>query len=258
MIDEVKPGDLALIFFDERRKFLVEIREGCELHTDKGYVRLGELIGLKYGSSHKTSLGVEFRVLKPTLMDLVLKVPRKTQIIYPKDSGFILLLSGVGPGSRVVEAGTGSGALTMVLAYHVRPNGKVYSYEVNREYLDSARRVLERAGLIGYVELKRKDVRKGIDEVDVDSVILDMPDPWNVLEPAHKSLRSSGTLIAFVPTTNQVEKLANAMREHGGYMEPEAYEIMLRQYKTRRGEIRPYTWMVGHTGYIVFTRKVES
>ena len=246
-MEVVKEGDLVLLYLDERRQFIVNVVKGKELHTDKGYIILDDVIGIPYGSSIRTSLGHKVYVLKPLIHDIVLRIPRKTQIIYPKDSSFIILLAGIGPGSRVVEAGTGSGALTITLAYYVRPSGKVYSYDINPEYVESARRNLERVGLIDYVELKVKDIREGIEERNVDSVVLDMPDPWNAINSVYEALRPSGTFIAFVPTTNQIEKLSKAIRDHGGFMEPQAYEIINRPYKTIAGEIRPHTWIVGHT-----------
>lgn len=258
MRNSIGYGDLVLIVFDEKRKYLLRVEESKEFHTDKGFFKLKDLIGLNYGSKYKTNLGFEFRILKPTLPEIILKVPRKTQIIYPKDSGFILLLSSIGPGSRVVEAGSGSGALTLVLAYYVKPGGKVYSYEINEERLKSVDKLLRRLGLREYVELKMRDVRESIEEKNIDSVILDLADPWNVLDPAYEALKPSGTLIAFIPTINQLEKMAYAVLDHGGYVEPKAYELMLREYKVKRGEIRPHTWAVGHTGYILFTRKVEK
>lgn len=254
MPNHIKFGDLVLVVFDEKRKYLLRV-EPKEFHTDRGFFKVEELVGLKYGSKHKTNLGYEFRVWKPVLPEVITKIPRKTQIIYPKDSSFILLLSSVGPGSRVVEAGSGSGALTIVLAYYVKPDGKVYSYEIVEERLKDVRKLLEKLGLNDYVELRNKDVREGIDEREVDSVILDLADPWNVLEPAYRALKPSGTLICFVPTVNQLEKLSTSIIEHGGFEDPKAYEMLLREYKLKKGEVRPHTWIVGHTGYIVFTRK---
>jgi len=179
---------------------------------------------------------------------------RGTQIVYPKDAAYIALHVGIGPGSRVVEAGTGSGALTAVLAHFVKPTGRVYTYEVRREFLEIAKRNLKRAGLDEYVEFKLKDIRKGIDEQDLDAVVLDMPDPWNVAPLAYEALSSGGAIACFVPTVNQMEKVAAALAKTG-FIKIDAVELLERHYKAVLGETRPLSMMIGHTGFIIIGKK---
>ncbi len=253
----VEEGSLCLIYFVERRKDIVRASRGAELHTDKGAIRLEDLIGIPYGSTCRTSIGIRYFVLKPLLVDIVLYgFKRRTQIIYPKDLASIILFSGISSGSIVVEAGTGSGVLTAFLAYLVRPEGKVYSYDISEVNIKVAKRNLELAGLLPYVTLKIKDIREGIDECDVDAVFLDMPDPWNALEASYNSLKSSGILVAFMPTIVQVGKIIKALYEHGGFIKPTIFETLLREYKPSVDELRPRTRMIGHTGYILVTRKI--
>ncbi len=251
----IKRGDYVLLYLDPKRKFVVRVEEKGKLETDKGIIRLGEVIGKRYGDSVKTHLGVDFRIIKPNLVDIVYNsFERRTQVMYPKDIGYVILITGIGPGSKVVEAGTGSGFLTAFLASYVRPNGHVYSYEVRKDFLELARSNLEKVGLLNYVTLKLKDITEGIDESDVDAVVLDMPTPWKVVLHAFNSLRSGGTFVAFMPTINQVEKTVAELRRNK-FVEITALEILLRSYKVVIGETRPETLMIAHTGYIVHARK---
>lgn len=250
----IREGDQILLYLDSRRSFIVKAADRV-FHTHKGYLRLGELIGKPYGFRVKSSLGAEFTVLRPTLRELVLKRFRRvTQIVYPKDVGLILTYTGIGPGFRVAEAGVGSGALTAFLAYYVRPDGRVYGYEVREEFLRNARRNLARTGLMDYVELKLKDVRQGFDEAELDAVVLDLPTPWEVVSKAYEALRSDGAFVSFSPTINQVEKTVEALRRRG-FVSVEAVECLVRRFKVKTGETRPETIMVAHTGYLVFARK---
>lgn len=250
-------GDYVLLYLDQRRTYLVKVEAGKTFHTHKGFIRLDDLIGGEYGSKITSSLGVDFVVLRPLLRDFIFKSTRKTQIIYPKDIALIILFSGIGPGSRVVEAGTGTGALTTALAHYVRPDGKVYSYEIKGEYLEVAKRNLNRAGMLDFVELKNKDVTNGIDEKDLDAVILDMAAPWEAVSHANKSLKPCGTIVSFSPTVDQVVKTVESLKEHG-FVDIETVECLLRGLQVERGKVRPHTLMTGHTGYITFARKSAS
>jgi tRNA (adenine57-N1/adenine58-N1)-methyltransferase len=247
-------GEYILLYLDQRRTYLVKVEPGKTFHTHKGFIKLDDVIGKEYGSTVASSLGVQFTVLKPLLRDYIMKSVRRTQIMYPKDIALIIMFSGIGPGSRVVEAGTGTGALTTALAHFVRPNGRVYSYEVRSEFLETAEKNLKRAGLMDYVELKNKDVTAGIDEADLDAVILDMAMPWLVIPHAHKALKPCGTLVSFSPTIDQVIKTVEALKENS-FIDMETVECLIRGMQTERGKTRPQTLMTAHTGYITYARK---
>lgn len=253
-MSEIREGDNVLFWMDPRHNYLIRVRS-FDFHTDKGTIRVGEAVGKKFGEWLLTSKGVKVYLLKPVLSDYIMKSERKTQIIYPKDIGLILLHTGIGPGSRVVEVGTGSAALTTALAYYVRPSGRVYTYEIREEFLEIAKRNLQRAGLLDFVEMKLKDAYEGIDERDVDAVTLDVPEPERVIPHAYEALKGSGCLASFSPTIEQVVRTVEALREHG-FADIRSYECLLRRYRVARGMTRPETRMVAHTGYITFARKV--
>jgi tRNA (adenine57-N1/adenine58-N1)-methyltransferase len=207
---------------------MVKAEVGKSFHTHKGIVKFDDLIGKDYGTIVRSTLGVEFVALKPLLRDYIMKSARQTQINYPKDIALIVMFSGVGPGSRVVEAGTGTGALTMSIAFYVKPNGRVYSYEFREEFIETAKKNLARADLTDFVELKHKDITTGIDETDVDSVILDLAIPWLVV--------------------------AESLKECG-FVDVETIECLVRGMQVERGKTRPQTLMTAHTGYVTFARK---
>ncbi|MGQ9538745.1 MAG: tRNA (adenine-N1)-methyltransferase [Candidatus Bathycorpusculaceae bacterium] len=251
---KIMEGEYVLLYLDQRRTYLVKVEAGKTFHTHKGFIKFDDVIGKEYGSTVVSSLKVQFTVLKPLLRDYIMKSVRKTQITYPKDIALIVMFSGIGPGNRVVEAGTGTGALTTALAHYVRPNGRVYSYEVRGEFLETAEKNLKRAGLADFVELKNKDVVAGIDETDVDAVILDMATPWLVAAHAYKALKPCGTLVSFSPTIDQVVKTVEALKEND-FIDVETVECLMRGMQTERGKTRPQTLMTAHTGYITFARK---
>jgi tRNA (adenine57-N1/adenine58-N1)-methyltransferase len=233
---------------------MVKVEVGKTFHTHKGYMKLDELIGEEFGATVKSSLGIEFTALRPALTDYILKSSRKTQITYPKDTALIVMFSGIGAGSRVVESGTGTGALTTALAHYVKPTGKVYSYEIREEFQKVAEKNLRRAGLLEFVELKSKDVTTGIEERDVDAVVLDLATPWWVVPHAHEALKPSGIIVSFSPTIDQVVKMTEALREHD-FICIETVECLMRGMQVERGKTRPHTMMTGHTGYITHARK---
>ncbi len=252
-------GCLALLEIDERRRFVFRVRRGGTTGSDRGVLRHDDIIGLPYGSVVRLSTGVKAYVLKPLLVDLMERFfARRSQVIYPKDQGLILLMAGITPGARVVEVGVGSGFTTAVLASMVGPEGHVYCYEVRADMLETARRNLEAAGLLDRVTLKLRDAREGIEERDVDAVVADIPEPWSILDHVHRALKPSGVYVAFMPSVNQVIKLLRALEEKGyrGFTRPRVLEVLVREYQARSDAFRPKTTMVAHTGYIAFMRKL--
>lgn len=250
----IADGDYILLSLSARHTYMIKAEGGKSFHTHKGFVKFDDLIGREYGSTIQSSSGFEFTALKPLLHDYIMKSARQTQITYPKDISLIVMFSGIGPGSRVVESGTGTGALTTALAHYVQPSGRIYSYEIREEFQKTAEKNLRRAGLIDYVELKNKDVTAGIDEKDVDSVILDLAIPWMVISHAETALKPCGTIVSFSPTIDQVVKTAEALKENG-FVSMETIECLMRGMQVERGKTRPHTMMTGHTGYITFARK---
>lgn len=254
MTELISEGDDVFLFLDRRRTYLVKVEAEKSFHTHKGYIQLGTLIGKEYGTKIDSSMGVTFVALKPNLRDYIFKTNRRTQISYPKDISLIIMYSGIGPGSQIVEAGTGTGALTSAIAHYIRPLGKVYSYEVREEFQKNAKKNLERAELLKYVELKQGDITQTIVEKDLDAVILDMATPWLVIPHAYSALKGSGALVSFSPTIDQVVKVVEALTDYG-FVDIETIETLIRFMQIERGKTRPQTVMTGHTGYLTFARK---
>lgn len=254
MVQTIKEGDDVLLYLNRKRTYLVRVERGKSFHTHKGYVQLEDLIGKEYGTRLKSSMETEFVALRPAIRDHIFKMLRKTQITYPKDIALVVMFSGVGPGSHIVEAGTGTGALTSALAFYVRPTGYVYSYEVRKEFIQTALKNLKRAGLEKYAEIKNRDIIQGIDEKELDAVILDMATPWLVIAHAYSALKGSGSLVSFSPTIDQVVKTTEALEENG-FVAIETIECLIRRMQVARGKTRPETLMTAHTGYITCARK---
>ncbi len=254
MTEIISEGEDILLYLDRKRTYLVRVETEKSFHTHKGYIQLGDLIGKEYGTRIVSSMDIEFVALKPTLRDYIFKTKRRTQISYPKDISLIVMFSGIGPGSRVVEAGTGTGALTTALAHYVKPTGRVYTYEVRPEFRERALKNLERAKVSDCVESKKGDVTEGIDEKDVDAVILDLATPWLVVPHAYTALKGSGVLVSFSPTIDQIVKTVEALTENG-FVDVETVETLMRFMQVARGKTRPQTLMTGHTGYLTFARK---
>ena len=254
MTELIAEGSDVFLYLDRRRTYLVKVEAEKSFHTHKGYIQLGDLIGKEYGSRIASSMDIQFVALKPNLRDHIFKSSRRTQISYPKDIALIIMYSGIGPGSRVVEAGTGTAALTSAIAHYIKPTGRVYTYELRQEFQKNAQKNLERAGLLDYVELKEGDVTEGIEEKDLDAVILDMATPWLVVPHAYTALKGSGALVSFSPTIDQVVKVVEALTDYG-FVCIETVETLIRFMQVARGKTRPQTVMTGHTGYLTFARK---
>ena len=254
MSDLISEGDDVFLYLDRKRTYLVRVEADKSFHTHKGYIQLGDLVGKEYGTRILSSMDIYFVALKPNLRDQIFKSSRRTQISYPKDIALIILYSGIGPGSRVVEAGTGTGALTSALAHYIKPAGRVFTYEVRQEFQQNAKKNLERGGLLDFVELKEGDVTEGIEEKDLDAVILDMATPWLVVPHAYTALKGSGVVVSFSPTIDQVVKVVEALTDYG-FVCIETVETFIRFMQIERGKTRPQTVMTGHTGYLTFARK---
>ncbi len=247
-------GEEVLLYLNERKSWIVRVEEGKKFHCHRGIVDLGDLVGKPYGYEAVTTLGARLKVMPSDYLDHLERISRRTQVIYPKDMAYIALMGNVRSGSRVLECGTGSGALTSYLAGLVRPNGKVITYEMREEFQENARRNVEKLGLSDSVEFRLKDLMAGIDESDLDSIVLDMATPWLAMPQAYQSLRAGGRIVSFSPTINQVEKTVEEMRRIG-FVGIRTVELIMRTYKVKANETRPDMVMVGHTGYIVSARK---
>ncbi len=254
-MDVAAEGDLVLLLSGDEKRFIVRLEPGGEFHTHRGLVRHDDIIGQPLGRVVYSHLGEPFALLQPSAHDLIMTVSRATQIVYPKEIGYVLVKLGVRPGARVIEAGAGSGALALALAYYVRPTGRVYSYEVRPAMARLAARNLTRVGLDEFVELKQRDIAQGFDERDVDACFLDVRTPWEYLDQVYEALKGGGFFGALVPTTNQVADLLAGLQARP-FSDIEACEIMLRQYKPVPARLRPMDRLTAHTGYLVFARKV--
>jgi tRNA (adenine57-N1/adenine58-N1)-methyltransferase len=254
-VDVAAEGDLVLLLSGDEKRFIIRLEAGAEFHTHRGRLLHDDIIGQPLGRVVHSHLGEPFVALQPSTHDLIMNVSRATQIVYPKEIGYVLLKLGVGPGARVIEAGSGSGALALALAYHVRPTGRVYSYEVRPDMARLAAKNLERVGLNEFVEIKQRDIAEGFDERDVDACFLDVRTPWDYLDQVYEALKGGGFFGALVPTTNQVADLLAGLQARP-FADIEACEIMLRQYKPVPARLRPMDRLTAHTGYLIFARKV--
>ena len=260
--EKIKANDLIFLVLDKRRRWLVQVKPGESFHTHRGIIEFNELIGKPFGSivfsKPHESQGYKFFVLRPLPSDFILHMSRKTQIIYPEDAGLILLYSGIGPGSVVLEAGAGSGALTCILGNYVRPNGRVFSYDVREKSLKRAQKNVEKANLQEIVSIHHGDiVNDDLNHSNVDSIVLDMPQPWSAIERIKKYLKLSGTLVSFSPTIEQVKKTTFALRDND-FFEIYTHELIRRTLQVKENATRPEVRMIGHTGYITFGRKIKN
>lgn len=235
------------------RRYLVTLKEGSAFHTHAGIVQHDDVIGIPEGSLVKSSTERSFLVLRPTLSDVVLKMPRGAQVIYPKDLGTILMQADIGPGMRVLEAGVGSGALSMTL---LRAGAKITAYEIRDDFAKHAiKNVHDMLGDEVDYDVKIRDVTEGIDEVDLDRVILDMPEPWDVVKHAERALRPGGIFLTYLPTITQVQLVREALHQHSFGL-AETVEILRRTWHVDGRSVRPDHRMVAHTGFLTSARRL--
>jgi tRNA (adenine57-N1/adenine58-N1)-methyltransferase len=250
-------GDVVMLVGREHRYFIFRLEPHADLQTHRGVVKHDALIGLPWGSLAESHLGSKFYLVEPALHDVLINTRRNSQIIFPKDIGYILVRLSVGPGKTVVEGGTGSGALTTALAWAVGPQGKVITYERREDMQELARRNLQRVGLDDRVVFKLRDIAQGFDETDADALFLDLPNPEQFLPQVRAALHPGGAFGTILPTTNQVSALLEAMQQQS-FAFVEVCELMLRFYKVVPQRLRPTDRMVAHTGYLIFARPVVA
>ena len=248
-------GQIALLVGHKHKYYLLHLKPGDKLQTHRGEVYHDDLIGKPWGSTVKSHINRTFFLLEPTMADLVNELPRRTQIMYPKDIGFILVTMGIGPGRRVLEAGTGSGGLTAALAHAVGPTGHVYSYEQNSETQQIAQKNLSNLGFGKRVTFRVRDVAEGFDEKNIDALFLDLQNPYDYLPQVRATLKLGGMFGTLLPTTNQVQLLLKSLKSHN-FAFIEVCEILLRYYKDDHSRFRPVDRMVAHTGFLIFARPI--
>ena len=248
-------GDTVALKRGGSPALLIHLARGPQKVGNEGVVDLTHLIGQVPGTA-VTWLGTEYRALRPSLSDLLGSLRRGAQIITAKDAAHLLFLAGVGPGATVAEAGAGSGALTIVLAYSVGPSGRVISYDRREDFLEAARANVRRAGLESRVSFRHRDVAtEGIDAEGLTSVVLDLPEPWTVLPAALAALAPGGYVATYTPTYNQLERTVRTLRELG-FDEVRAVELLERGLHVGEGGTRPDFEMLGHTGFLASGRRV--
>lgn len=252
-----RAGDVVQLISTGRdnKHFIVRLAPGQRLETHRGIFKHDELIGQELGGEVVSHLGHTFFMIQPSTDDLIRNLKRSSQIIYPKDSGFILMKLSVQPGQTVLEAGTGSGGMTTVLAQTVGPAGRVVSYDVRDDMQSRARRNLEWLGLSERVTLKLRDIAEGFDETDADAFFLDVPNPWDYTGQVRRALKGGGFFGSILPTAPQVSTLLSAM-QRDNYEFIEVCELLLRYWKTVPERLRPADRMVAHTAFLIFGRPV--
>ncbi len=251
-----REGDIAQLVGLTHKHFIFPLKAGGDIQSHRGVLKHDDLIGLPWGSQVFSHMGAPFFLLQPSIADILNDLPRTTQILYPKDIGYLLIMMGIAPGQLILEAGTGSGSMTIALATAIGADGKVVSYEQKKDTQNLARKNLERVRLASRVDFKLRDIIEGFDETDADAFFLDVQNSFDYISQVRAALKPGGFFGTLLPTFNQVEKTLHALKKHN-FAFVEVCEIMLRHYKSDPLRIRPTDRMVAHTGYLIFARKIE-
>lgn len=249
----IHPGDLVQLVSPKGKRYLRVAGADSELHTHDGKLDLNSICDLDYGQCIRTHLDKEYRLFKPTLYELVKKIDRQTQIIYPKDIGYILFKLSIGPGARVLEAGCGSGSLTLALAWFVGPQGRVITMERRPEFARLCAKNLSKVGLRDRVDILDQDLSQGFGVPEAEAVFIDVRTPWDYLEQIAAGIKNGHPVGFLLPTVNQVTTLLGAM-QGSAFTETEVVEILVRHYKPVADRFRPEDRMVAHTGFLIFSK----
>ena len=249
-------GEIVQFVDIKDRRYSVTLEAGKEFHSHAGLIRHDDVIGQPEGRYIQSTRGGSYLVIRPTLSELILKMPRGAQVIYPKDLGPILMIADIFPGARVFESGVGSGALSMTM---LRAGAHITGYELREDFAQRAQNNVSE--ILGPEALERYDVQlrsayDGIDETDFDRVVLDLPEPWQVIPHAASALRTGGILVAYTPSVMQVSKVRESLKQNGFGM-ANTTEFMQRGWYVEGQAVRPDHRMVGHTGFLTSARKLE-
>jgi tRNA (adenine57-N1/adenine58-N1)-methyltransferase len=244
-------GERVLLVDSKARRYLITLAEGGEFHSHAGITSHDHILGQQEGVTVRSGSGARYTVVRPTLADFVLKMPRGAQVVYPKDLGPLLILADVFPGARVFESGVGSGAVSMTL---LRAGADIVGYELRADFAARARRNVE--SFLGPdlpYRIEERSAYEGIDESDLDRVVLDLPEPWQVVKHAEAAMRPGGILVAYVPTVGQVAQLGEELAASAFAM-AQTTEVLQRTWHVEGQSVRPDHRMVGHTGFLTSAR----
>ncbi len=250
-------GELALLVNPAGKRYLRRVEPGNDLHTNEGVLEMAELARVPFGGVARTRQGRPFKVMRPTLADLVMGVRRQTQILYPKDIGYICMRLGAGEGRTIIEAGTGSGSLTVALSWFSGQTGQVHTYEARPEFHRLARRNLEWAGVGSNVVMHCRDIAEGFAQTGADALFLDVRTPWAYLDQALAAVKPGAVMGFLVPTVGQANELLTAF-ETRPFDDVEMSEIFVRRWKPLADRLRPEDRMIAHTGFLLFARVQET
>jgi tRNA (adenine57-N1/adenine58-N1)-methyltransferase catalytic subunit len=254
----LRAGEPVILVDPKGEERLLTLTPGKVHGTHKGNLLHDDIIGRADGSRAWTAMGAEYRVFRATYNQYVMNLKRHAQIIYPKDVGPILLWADVFPGATVIEAGIGWGALAIKLLEAVGPGGKLVSYEIRDDFAESGSGTVARfLGECPNHTVKVRDISAGIDEKDVDRIVLDLPEPWHVVPHAAEALAPGGILLSYLPSTLQVKQMADRVAEQGTWTEPEVFEVILRPWHVKGMSVRPVQWMFSHSAFLVSCRKIS-
>jgi len=253
-----KYGDRVQLTDAKGKLYSITLTKGAEWHTHKGMLKHDELVGLPEGSIVATNGELKFQAFRPLLADYVLSMPRGATIIYPKDAAMILGVADIGPNMRVLEAGVGSGALSIAILRAIGSDGHLHSVEIRDDFAK-----ISEDNVTNYFVGKPKNWQLTVSalqdqkfDADYDRVILDMLSPWECVETASAALVPGGVLLAYVATTTQLSKIAEAIKDCGNFTEPESSETIVRGWHHEGLAVRPQHRMIGHTGFLVFARRM--
>lgn len=250
-------GDRVLLIDSKKRRYIVELNETGEFHSHSGFVAHSDIIGRPEGIRVESTRGSRYIVLRPTLEDFVIEMPRGAQVIYPKDLAPICMIADIGPGMKVLESGVGSGALSMTM---LRYGADVLGYEIREDFARRAHanvRSFLGADVLDRYRIEIRDCYEGIDGSEFDRVVLDLPEPWRVVPLAGRALRSGGILVAYTPSITQAAATREALSD-GNWAETRTLEVLHRTWHIEGQSVRPDHRMVAHTGFLTSARLVVT